>query len=354
MFNRAGNTWAGIACPVTGRGIGQLKKFIFTTFLVLLLAGLSVWGGLALWFRLPLPEVARMIAGSGFALLGLSTIAAQFGKHQTRSLAIYAFAFTVVFIWWASIKPPVDGNWSPEVARQVTGVIDGDILTLTNMREFEWRSEDAKSEIWTTKTYDLSTIRSTDMFMSYWAGPEMAHMIMSFGFEDGEYLAWSVEVRRQVAHKFSPIEDFFKTNTLAIVASTEQDVIGVRSNVRGQDVRLFRLNTPPNLARHLIEEFVRDANALAQQPEFFNSLTTNCTTTVAKMLKAIDINVPFDWRLIANGYLPDMIYEHGALDTRVPLAQLRELGAIAPRAKAAGLTDGFSAAIRQGVPVPAQ
>lgn len=122
--------------------------------------------------------------------------------------------------------------------------------------------------------------------------------------------------------------------------------------MRGDDVKLYRLNTPPELARTLIEEFVNDSNALAQEPQFFNSLTMNCTTAIAEMLQTIGVHVPFDWRLIANGYTPYLLYERGAMDTRYTLKELRELGRINIKAEADGRTSAFSAAIREGVPVP--
>ena len=333
--------------------MGLLLRFIFIGVIILLVAALTIWGTLALWFRLPGQETLRMILASAFALLGLTTIAAQFGRRPTRSLAVYAFAFTAIVIWWSSIQPPGDGNWSPEVARQVTGVIDGDTMTLTNVREFEWRSETEATENWTARTYNLSQIQSTDLFMSYWDGPNIAHFILSFGFEDGEYLAWSIQVRRQIGGGFSPIGDFFKQNTMVIIASEEQDVVGVRSNIRGEDVRVFRVAATPEVRRHLIEKLVASSNALSEQPEFFNSLTSNCATTVVEMLRDIDVDVPFDWRLIVNGYLPGLVYDRDALDTRLPMSELRERGKIMSRAQAVGLTDDYSDAIRVGVPDPA-
>ncbi|MEP2029145.1 MAG: DUF4105 domain-containing protein [Paracoccaceae bacterium] len=330
----------------------QLLKVIFIATIVLLIIALTAWGTLALWFRAPGQDTLRIILASAFALLGLTTMAAQFGRRPARSIAVFAFAFTAIVIWWSSIQPPNEGHWAADVARQVTGVIDGDIMTLNNVREFEWHSENDATENWTTRTYDLSQVQSTDLFMSYWDGPNIAHFILSFGFEGGEYLAWSIEVRRQVGGGFSPIADFFKENTMVIVASEEQDVVGVRSNIRGEDVRIFRVVTAPELRRHLIEELVNNSNALSEQPRFFNSLTSNCATTVVGMLRDIDVDIPFDWRLVVNGYLPDLIYDRGALDTRLPMSELRERGKIKSRAQAVGLNNGYSDAIRIGVPDP--
>lgn len=259
----------------------------------------------------------------------------------------------MLLVWWSTIKPPARADWAPDVARQVTGVIEGDLLTLSDIRAFEWRTRDDFAERWETRTYDLSKLQSLDYFLSYWAGPEMAHFILSFGFENGDYLAWSIEVRRTRDGDFSPIADLFKTSPLVIIASDERDVVGVRSNIRGEDVRIYRLRTPPQAARQLLVEYVRDANALAETPKFYNALLTNCTTAVVKMVAAVGNRLPFDWRLVVNGYLPEYSYAHGAVDTRVPMAELTARAHIGQRARQAGLlSPDFSRRIREGVPSP--
>ena len=327
-------------------------RYILVFLFMLGIGFATLWGTMALWFRLPAPDVVRMAACGAFALFGLAVLLAQFGARRVGALGLFVPVFAALLIWWNTITPPADRNWAPDVARQVTGQFDGDVLTLTNLREFSWRSNDDFDPTWTTRNYDMTQLQSVDMFLSYWAGPEIAHFIVSFGFADDQHLAWSVEVRREIGGGFSPIADFFKTNTLVIVAAAEQDVVGVRSNVRGEDVQLFRLRTAPETAEALLREYVRDANALAAQPQFYNSLFTNCTTVVLKMMTAIGNGLPLDWRLVANGYLPDYAYDHGSLDTRLTLDELRDLGRIAPRAKVAGLNPTYSAAIRKGVPVP--
>lgn len=185
-----------------------------------------------------------------------------------------------------------------------------------------------------------------------WPVEEQTHVIFSFGFEGGEQLAWSIEVRHKVGGGFSPLADLFKNDPLVVVAADERDVVGVRSNVRGEDVQIYPLRASPEQARNLLLEYVAEANALARTPQFYNSITTNCTTTVAKLMRVAGDKVPFDWRLIVNGYLPDYAYDRGAVDTSMPLDRLREIAKIDVRARADGLSPDFSKAIRLGVPFP--
>lgn len=330
------------------RALFYLGTFI-TIVVLVLTAG---WATLALWYRLPASEIVRYGVCSIFALLGIATIIAQFGGRRYRWLTSFAVAFGAVLVWWNSIDPPADGNWPPDLARHVTGEINGEILTLTNVREFQWRGEQDFTEKWATEVYDLSELQTFDLFLSYWGGPTMAHFVLSFGFADGRYVAWSVEVRREIGSGFSPLADLFKSHSLIIIAAAEEDVLGVRSNIRGEDVQIYRMRATPEQARELLLEYVREANDLVSTPRWYNSLTTNCTTAIFKMLSAAGEGIPIDWRIIVNGNIPSLIYDRGTVNTNVTFSELTSSARIAPRAIAAGLDENYSTAIREGVPKP--
>ena len=320
--------------------------------LALAVGYVAVWGSMVLWFKLPGPEPLRWLVAAAFAALGAGTVVGTFTMARLRWLSVFTAVFVVLLVWWNSLIPPTEGPWSPELDRQVTGTIEGDILTLENVRAFKWRSEDDFTEVWTTRSYDLAEIDSVDLFMSYWGGRNMAHLMLSFGFADGDYLAWSIEVRRRGDDGFSPIADFFKAHPIAIVASDERDVVGLRSNIQNASVRLFRLRMPPDRARNLLEAYVAGANKIVEEPHWFNSVFTNCSRTAILIARYAGATLPADWRIIVNGYFPDYLYDQGALATDVSIEELYRLGDISERAGAEGLTQRFSDAIRNGVPRP--
>lgn len=332
-----------------GRIAAHLSRVLLA---LLVLFPVGLWSALALWFRVPAPAAVRALAAAGFALLALITIIRLWTPGRWRALAGFALAFAALLAWWSTIKPPENLDWAPEVGRQVTGELKGDILTLTHVRDFDWTTPTDYSERWLTESYDLSKLREMDVVLAYWTGPLMTHPIITFGFDDGRWIAWSVEVRKTRGGDFSPIADLFRNSALVILAAKEHDVVRLRTNIRKEEVYLYRLNTPPANARALLLQYVEESNELARQPRFYNSLTTNCTTAVVTLIRAAGGNMPFDWRLIVNGFLPDFLYDRGVVDTRIPLEDLRARSRISERALAGDGAPDFSALIREGVPSP--
>src|SRR5205809_3023616 len=176
----------------------------------------------------------------------------------------------------------------------------------------------------------------------------IAHTIVSFGFDDGARLAFSIETRKEAGEGYSSVAGFFKQYELAVVAADERDLVRVRSNVRGEDVRIYRLRMTPKNAQVLLREYVEEVNDLAAAPRF----TANCTNLVFDMVRVIHPGVPMDVRVLFSGYLPNYAYDLGATDTSVSFEKLRDLSKIHDKAALADADPNFSARIREGVPVP--
>ena len=76
-----------------------------------------------------------------------------------------------------------------------------------------WRSDADFDARWDDRTYDLNRLKGADLFLSYWAGENIAHAIVSFGFDDGRQLAWSFEVRKVKGEEYSTLAGFFRKET---------------------------------------------------------------------------------------------------------------------------------------------
>jgi hypothetical protein len=228
--------------------------------------------------------------------------------------------------------------------------VEGNHVTLYNVRNFEWRSDKDYTQRWETRSYDLDRLETVDMVLSYWSMRAIAHVLVSFGFNDGSHVVFSVEIRREKHESYSEIGGFFKEFELSVIAADERDVIRVRTNVRGEDDYLYRIALPVQTIRSLFLAYLEQANELVKAPRFYNTITVNCTTLVYHMLRHIVGYLPLDYRLLFSGYLPGYVYKVGGLDKRYSLEQLRVLGRITERAKAADRSADFSAQIRRGIP----
>jgi hypothetical protein len=329
------------------RGVGIVGTATFTLGLVLS----AVWANLAIAYQLPGPAGARIGACLALDFIALAALVAVIRRRRWRAVLIYGIAYAILLAWSVSIGASNDKDWAADVAHGITGTIEGQLLFARNVRNFSWRTEADYAERWEQRTYDLSKLRSLDLFLVYWMGPAIAHTIMSFGFEDGRHLDFSIELRRTQNDQYSAIAGFFKTHELVYIGADERDLMTLRK-VRNEQIRLYRLTTPPERARALLVEYIEQANNLAAHPRFYNTITTNCTTAIFDMMRAVTTSIPFDWRIILTGHLPGYLYEHGAVDTRIPLAEVRQRADVTDRVDGSLSEIEFTSRIREGVPAP--
>jgi hypothetical protein len=317
-----------------------------TTIVVLI----TLWGVLALWYQAPGGVAGKSLAIALWLLIGGVALAMLRTHRPVLGIVVFALAFAGLLLWWRQIAPTTDRAWADDVAQMTTGEVTGHQVTLHNVRNFDWRTNTDYTQRWETRTYDLDRLDSVDLITSYWTGPAIAHVLVSFGFTDGRHVVFSVEVRRRKDEGFSEIGGFFKDFDLSVIAADERDVIRVRTNVRGEDDYLYRIQMPIAAMRALFLAYVGEADRLVVAPRFYNTLTANCTTLVYHMMRNIVGYLPLDYRLVLSGYLPAYVYKVGGLDKRYSLQELRRLGHITERAKAADRDERFSDLIRVGIP----
>ena len=331
-------------------GAAGFLRFAAASSATLALGGCAAWGGFALWFKAPGGKAGRAICVLLWAAFSSSMVVGLWQGRTAVDSLIFALAFGVLLLWWQRIAPSNDRIWADEVAQVTTGSVDGNRVTLHNVRSFDWRTNTDYTPRWETRRYELDRMRSVDMIVSYWTIPAIAHMLISFGFDDGEHVVFSVETRRQKHQHFSEIGGFFKEFELSITAADERDVIRVRTNVRGEEAYLYRIRMPVPAIRSLFLGYIDQANALVTTPRFYNTVTVNCTTLVYHIMQRIVGYLPLNYRLLLTGYLPEYVYRVGGLDDRFSIGELRARGRITERARQSDRSDSFSADIRRGIP----
>ncbi|MBO1114014.1 DUF4105 domain-containing protein [Bordetella petrii] len=316
---------------------------------VLFAVAAAGWGALALWVRRPagVPFTYALIVIWVLVALAACVLV---GMGRWAGALLFAGPAAALAAWWLTLRPSQHRDWEPSVARLLQGQVMGDTATLHNVRNFQWRGPQDFDARWETRQYSLAAIRSVDLALSYWSHTAIAHTLVSFGFADGDYLVFSVEIRRRKNDRFSEIGGFFRQYELSIVAADERDILQVRTNVRHEDGYLYRVQMAPDDMRALFAEYINQANRLTERPRFYNTLTANCTTLVYRMVNRIVAGLPLDYRLLASGYLPEYLYDLGALRGAGSLQEYRRRGRYTERARDTASPLPFSRRIRAGVP----
>jgi hypothetical protein len=316
----------------------------------LILVVLSLWAMAALYVDVRLP-VLRVPLAILYALTVVVILARY--KLRPRAAFLYCVCSCVVLVWWLSLKPTNQGDWQPDVDRTAWAEINGDQVKLHNVRNCEYQTETEYSNCWTDRTLHLSDIRGVDLFFTTWGVRWIGHPILSFQFGDNQHIAFSIEARYRYGQAYSAILGFFRQYELVFVVADERDVIRLRTNYRkDEEVYLYRGRMKPEEARAMFLTYIRYVDQLKDHPEWYNALTRNCTTAIDRQIAA-DISRPQPWnyQILLNGTLDELLYERGRLVTDdLSFPQLKNRAHINATAKAADGSPDFSALIRVGRP----
>lgn len=325
------------------------------TLLGLLVVAAGAWCTAALAIAGPPSAAVRHGLAAATAAVALATLIALIVRRwRWRVLAVDLVLVAAVLGWWSTLEPSNDRDWVAENARLAYATVDGDTVTVHNVRNFTYRGETDFTPAYYDKRFDLSRLDGVDLIASYWMGPSIAHIFISFAFAGGDHLAVSIETRKEKGEGYSTVKGFFRQYELYYVVADERDVIGLRTTYRKdppEQVYVFRLKGTQEGARRVFMDYIESLNALKARPEFYNSLTTNCTTTIWLHSLVNPGHVPFSWKILASGHVPELLYGLGRLDDRgLSFDDLQRLSMVNARAQQADGAPDFSRRIRLGMP----
>lgn len=273
-----------------------------------LLLGTGLLWCLGLWYYQPISLVIPALAVAAWLLL-----------HRKKTELILWMSFLFSVICYLLLPGPQPEKWQTPWERAPQFEISGDTLTIRNLRDFRYRSEQDFDPLWRTETYNLNTIIGADFAECHWDGMEaICHTMISFSFADGKHLVISAETRLPAGETQSAIGGLYKRYGLLYLFGTEEDIFALRTNYRHEDLLLMPMNIKPQSARNMLLHFIAQAQQAEEKHIAYNTISNNCSSGVMRTFRHLAPSMPryYDLAPIHNGSISKLLYKHGALITR--------------------------------------
>ena len=255
----------------------------------------------------------------------------------------------IFFIFFGIRKPSNNRVWEVDQSILPSVDIQENVIEIKNIRNFKYKTEIDYIENYYDKVFDLNEIVRVDFILepfSNWEGA--AHTFLSFGFENDEYIAVSIEIRKEIGEKFSVWKGLLNEYEIMYVIADERDVVKLRSNFRKDDVYIYPIKTSQEKTKELFLDMMQRVKKLETEPEFYNTITNTCTTGILYHVNKISPKrIPFDFRVLVPGYSDKLGYEIGLFDTELSFEEAREKFHINKRAEKFSDDPEFSRLIRE-------
>jgi uncharacterized protein DUF4105 len=326
-----------------------MKKQFLKIFTSLILFGFLVWSALAIRFSGLPGETLPLIVSGLFAAGNLSAFIFLPNRKRT---ALWVMGLCIaIIIGWSQKKPSHDRDWIDSVAKLPSVTIEDNQARISNIRNFDYRTEKDFTPRYYERTFDLNRLETIDYALSYWDGNKaVAHTILSFGFTDGKYLAVSVETRLEKGEPQSGLRGLFKQYELIYILGDERDLLRLRTNFRKEEVFLYPTTVDRENVRKLFLVIMERVNNIASQPEFYNTISQSCLSSlVSDFKKVMAPRSFFDIRRIQNGYSDEMLYENGWIDSKFNFEDTKRLHHINQYVQGNVNSDNYSTKIRPNI-----
>lgn len=246
------------------------------------------------------------------------------------ALSIAAIVFLVV---WTSLKKPSHNrDWTIDHAVMPKIEFAQDKVTIYNIRDFSYAEDGARIPHYYDQTIDLDDVEGVDYMLSYFSENQgIAHALLTFRIKDEDNISISIEARREANESYSPFWGLFREFEEIYVIGSERDVIGLRTYVYKDPTYLFEGVTTPEKARALFVSMLERADHIYQNPEFYNTITNQCTNKLAAHIGSIsEKEIPFSYKLYLPGYSDQLAYDLGFIKNDKSLMQVRAESLIDP------------------------
>lgn len=253
-------------------------------------------------------------------------------------------------------KPENNRNWT--IDQKILSNINFATSTvkIESIKKFTYLNNDENQEQpdYFTETFDYGKVLNVWYFQNDFTEPLGAHSFLTFEFEDGKYLSFSPEIRKEVGESYSPIKGLFNHYELHYMLVSEKDILTLRAGLRDPAVYMYKLNLNRNEKINLFKHILVRADKLNKNPEFYNTYSNACATNIIGHMNAIldqDRRPGNSWKIIFPKYSDSFLFDKKLIDTGLSFKEIKQSSMINKRVKEAlqiNLNDlEFSQFIRQ-------
>lgn len=257
---------------------------------------------------------------------------------------IISYTILVLFV-----RPSNDRNWAKDQAVLPSAIIKDNLVSIKNIRNLSYTSTSTYLVNYYDKTFDLNKLKKVWYVVEPFSGyVGAAHTFLSFEFEGDQFVAISVEIRKEKGESFSAFKGLMRQYELMYVIADERDVVKLRSNYRKDQVFVYPVKADAEKSKALFLDMIARANKLKDEPEFYNTLTSTCTTNIVDHVNKITPKrVPFGLEILFPADSDRLALEAGLIDTDLPLEEARKKYLINEKAEKYANDINFSVKIRQ-------
>jgi hypothetical protein len=322
--------------------MGRMLEWLLPLMALASTAVITLWMAGGIYYDVCRETKWGRLLASAWAIGVISMFAAWQPLWQPFAVVI---GIAALFLgWWLRQKPSHSRDWDTSVAVLPWAERDGDVVTIDNCRDFEYRSLDDCTPRYETRTFQLANLEGADLIFFNWGVPLMSHPVLVFDFGGDGRICVSIEVRYRKGQNYSVVRSLYRQQELIFVVAEERDAILRRTKYgRNQEAHLYRLNASAEELRATFLDYVEAIRSLHETPRWYNGLCANCTTTFYWLPHS---RFRFDWRVLANGRLDRALYEAGRLDRTLPFQELRRIASLKEIANSAP-ENGFGDHIRR-------
>jgi hypothetical protein len=265
------------------------------------------------------------------------------------SLHVLSLAL-LLLVGCKTIAPSNDRRWTPDQEVLPYAIyLDPSTVQVHNIRNCHYLTADDFVVDYYDKTLDLNRLETVDFIVvPFNDAPDLAHTMLSFGFAGGYHLCVSVEIRREQGESYAAWKGGLRQYELTYVVGDERDLIQLRANYRDESVYLYPSRATPEQARLLLTDVLDRVNKLRREPEFYNTLTNNCTTNIVRHINHVyPRRVPYTYQVLLPGHSARLAYDLGLLDTNLSFEATKRRALVNAKSQRFAAATDYSTLIRR-------